>query len=60
MRDAFGDDILEIMEYWSQTYSHYFLNEELQYADMGEFFEAVGKTKFYSDRYKTRNGMHGG
>ena len=60
IKEAFGDSVLEIMEYWSQTYSHYSVNEELKYADIDDYFEAVGRTKFYTDRYKTRNGMHGG
>ena len=60
IQNAFGDEHLEVLEFWSPTYSVYFVDTQKQYATVGEFFEALETSSDYSTKYTSRNGWQGG
>lgn len=48
---AFGGDHIEVLEYWSPTYSPYFADTDTQYATIEEFVEALEKAQDYAYKY---------
>ena len=56
LQEAFGKEYLEVLEYWSPTYSHYLIDSTKQYAPFEDYIEAINKHVDFSHKYETRNG----
>ena len=56
LQEAFGGEYLEVLEYWSPTYSYYLSDSINQYAPFEDYIEAMNKHVDFSHKYKTRNG----
>ena len=61
IQEAFGDELVQALNYTSSTFSYFWKSTNVEYLEVGEVFDSMKKQRDFSKIYKTnRSGTTAG
>ena len=54
LKEAFGDDLIQVVNYTANTYSYYWKSTTIEYKEIGDILDGMKNQRDYSKIYKAK------